>query len=219
MNRAASTSPDDSRGRPSPGASARGGRGRHSPPPGDDRELVRRIAAGDEAALAALYDRWSTLVHTMAAQLVADTDDAAEVVEEVFWQAWRQARRYEEGRGAVSTWLVVMARSRAIDRLRSRRRTRETESPGEGADIQSVPAPEDSGAGAEAAERREMVARALGSLPEEQRETVELAYFRGMSQSEIAAHTGQPLGTVKTRARLALQKLREKLSALGESPQ
>ncbi|HEX2188596.1 MAG TPA: sigma-70 family RNA polymerase sigma factor [Longimicrobiaceae bacterium] len=184
---------------------------------GRDCELVRRMAAGDQAALAALYDRWSTLVHSVAARRVADAEDAAEVVEEVFWQAWRQAGEYREGRGAVSTWLGMIARSRAHDRLRSRRRERETETPAGLAVLQGFPAADDPALGAERAERRDLVERALGTLPADQREAVELAYFRGMSQSEIAAHTGQPLGTVKTRARLALQKLREKLSALREA--
>lgn len=175
------------------------------------------MTSGDEAALATLYDRWSTLVHSVAAQTLADADDAAEVVEEVFWQAWRQAGRYQEGRGAVSTWLGMIARSRALDRVRSRRKAREVEAPVGTAALHAFPAAgEDPALGAESAERSRLVSLAMGSLPPEQRETVELAYFRGMSQSEIAAHTGQPLGTIKTRARLALQKLREKLAALRE---
>ncbi|MEW5927053.1 MAG: sigma-70 family RNA polymerase sigma factor [Gemmatimonadota bacterium] len=171
---------------------------------------------GDEAALAALYDRWVTLVHSVAIQLLEDPDDAAEVVEEVFWQVWRQPESYQEGRSAVSTWLTMITRSRAIDRRRSRarRRQREVELPEDEAEI---PSDSDSGDpldGADAAERREIVALAIGALPADQRHTIELAYFRGMSQSEIAEHTGQPLGTVKTRVRLAFQKLREKLSIL-----
>jgi RNA polymerase sigma-70 factor (ECF subfamily) len=205
---------------PSPDGPAGGGalgRGPPVPGPGEDRELVRRVSAGEEDALAALYDRWSTLVHSVVSQTVADADDAAEVVEEVFWQAWRQAGRYREERGAVSTWLAVMARSRALDRVRARRRVRETESPAAPGALLAIPAEGDPLQGAESAERREIVALALGALPADQRETVELAYFRGMSQSEIAAHTGQPLGTIKTRARLALRKLRDRLSVLREA--
>jgi RNA polymerase sigma-70 factor (ECF subfamily) len=183
-----------------------------------DHELLRRMAAGEEAALAALYDRWSTLVHSVAVHVLADADDAAEVVEEVFWQAWRQARDYREGRGAVSTWLAMIARSRALDRVRSRRRFRETEAPAAPSVLAAVPADPDGDPlrGAEASERSAIVARALRALPADQRETVELAYFRGMSQTEIAAYTGQPLGTVKTRVRLAFQKLRDGLSVLRE---
>ena len=185
-----------------------------------DRELVRRMAAGDEAALGELHDRFSTLVHSVVLRIVGDADDAEEVLEETFWQAWRQAGRYEEGRGGIGTWLVMMARSRAVDHVRSRRRFREERweelpEPGEpGRDSDATePSPLES---AQADEVRRVVADAVAKLPPEQRQTVELAYFRGMSQTEIAEATGQPLGTVKTRARLALQKLREALAVLRE---
>ncbi|HET7233889.1 MAG TPA: sigma-70 family RNA polymerase sigma factor [Longimicrobium sp.] len=185
-----------------------------------DRKLVRRMSAGDEAALGELHDRFSTLLHSVVLRIVGDPDDAEEVLEETFWQAWRQAGRYEEGRGGIGTWLVMMARSRAVDRVRSRRRFREER-------WDELPEPVESGPGIGSAppspldsahddEVRRVVARAVATLPPEQRETVELAYFRGLSQSEIAQTTGQPLGTVKTRARLALQKLREALSVLRE---
>ncbi len=187
-------------------------------PPGDDNALVRRMAAGDESALGLLYDRWSPLLHSVARRIVTDPDDAEEVVEEAFWQAWRQAGRYEAGRGGVSTWLTMIVRSRALDRVRARGRIREERwaelpepSPGES---ESVPVAPD--ASAEQDEQRRLIAAAVAQLPAEQRETVELAYFRGLSQSEIAAALGQPLGTIKTRARLALQKLRESLVVLRE---
>ncbi len=179
------------------------------------------MAAGDENALAALYDRWHALVHSVALQVTGDRGDAEEVVEETFWQAWRQAGRYEAGRGSISTWLTMMARTRALDLARSRRRARaeerwedlpESADPPAG-DAPPEPTPFESAA---QAETRRIVAEALATLPAEQRETVELAYFRGMSQTEIAAATGQPLGTVKTRARLALRKLRDALSMLRE---
>jgi RNA polymerase sigma-70 factor, ECF subfamily len=185
-----------------------------------DCELVRRMAAGDEAALGELHDRHATLLHSVVVRIVGDPSDAEEVLEETFWQAWRQAGRYEEGRGGISTWLVMMARSRALDRVRSRRRFREErweelpEPAKLGADDDGLsPSPLDD---AQADEVRRVVARAVATLPPEQRQTVELAYFRGMSQTEIAEATGQPLGTVKTRARLALQKLREALAVLRE---
>jgi RNA polymerase sigma-70 factor, ECF subfamily len=182
-----------------------------------DRELVRRMAAGDESALGTLYDRYSPLLHSVARRIVGDPDDAEEVLEETFWQAWRQAGRYEESRGGLSTWLVMIARSRAVDRVRARRRVREErwdELPEPAADTAGDDvSPLDS---AQMDEVRRMVGRAVATLPPEQRQTVELAYFRGLSQSEIAEVTGQPLGTVKTRARLALQKLREALVVLRE---
>lgn len=223
MDPATSPHPSGPAELPLVGAPELDGRGTASPPlspapESRDHELLRRMAAGEETALAALYDRWSTLVHSVAVHVVADADDAAEVVEEVFWQAWRQAGDYREGRAAVSTWLAMIARSRALDRVRSRRRFRETESPAGAAALAALPADPagDPLRGAESSERSAIVARALRALPADQRETVELAYFRGMSQTEIAAYTGQPLGTVKTRVRLAFQKLRDGLSVLRE---
>ena len=189
-----------------------------APPPKDDHALVRRMAAGDESALGTLYDRYSPLLHSVVLRIVGDPDDAEEVLEDAFWQAWRQAGRYEESRGGLSTWLVMIARSRAVDRVRARRRFREErwdelpDAPADPAD-ESAPSPFDA-AGSD--ELRRIVGRALAALPAEQRQAVELAYFRGLSQTEIAEATGQPLGTVKTRARLALQKLREALVTLRE---
>ena len=186
-----------------------------------DRELVRRMAAGEEAALGALYDRWASLVYSLVMHLLGDADEAEEVVEETFWQAWRQATRYEASRGAVSTWLTTIGRSRALDRLRARRRLREEPlsqiSARQTARVADAPlAADDPLAGAEASERRAIVVAALEALPPEQREVIELAYFSGLSQSEIAAQTAQPLGTVKTRVRLAMDKLRDRLDMLRD---
>lgn len=184
-----------------------------------DGELLRRMAAGDESALGTLYDRWSPLVHSVVARIVGDADDAEELVEEAFLQAWRQAGRYEGTRGGVSTWLVVIARSRALDRVRlaGHRRAAAAE-PLENAESAGSLLPDTHTplAAAEIAETRQIVHAALEKLPPDQRETLEMAYFKGMSQSEIAEATGQPLGTVKTRCRLGLQKLREALSVLRE---
>jgi len=185
---------------------------------GDDRDLMRGMAAGDEAALAALYDRWSPAVHSVALHVLGDADDAEDVVEDTFWQAWRQAGAYQHTRGTVATWLLTIARSRALDRARARRRRRE-----EAVDVLpdlpaasgDAPAAADPLRGAELAELRVTVRAALDALPEEQRRALELAYFGGMSQTEIAEHTRQPLGTVKTRMRLGLGKLREALAVLS----
>jgi RNA polymerase sigma-70 factor (ECF subfamily) len=184
-----------------------------------DGALLRRMAAGDESALGALYDRWAGLVHSVVTRIVADAGDAEELVEETFLQAWRQAGRYQGARGGVSTWLVVMARSRALDRVRlaGHRRAAAAE-PLESAESAGALLP-DTGTpldAAEIAETRQIVHAALEKLPADQRETLEMAYFKGMSQSEIAEATGQPLGTVKTRCRLGLRKLREALSVLRE---
>lgn len=181
-----------------------------------DRELVARMSAGDDAALAQFYDRWSRPVFALVLHLVRDGDDAEDVVEEAFWQAWRQASRYDASRGQVGTWLLAIARTRALDRLRSRRRLREEPltpvSLGDSDEGGATAATDDPSHRAEASERRAIVASALQALPREQREVLELAYFAGLSQAEIADRTGQPLGTVKTRTRLAANKLRESLA-------
>ena len=170
------------------------------------------MRAGDEGALAALYERWCDRVHSLAVHLLRDARDAEDIVEETFWQAWRGATRYDTARGSVGTWLLTICRSRALDRLRSRRRRPE--------DTTLDDVPETIAPGADAAE--EMVAAetgrivrsAMAELPAEQRQVIELAYFRGLSQSEIAEKTGQPLGTIKTRVRLAMSKLRERLAPM-----
>lgn len=178
------------------------------------------MASGHEQALGALYDRWVTLVHSLVLRLVQDTNDAEEVVEEAFWQAWNQAGRYDEARGAVSTWLTTIARSRALDRVRARQRLREEPwsqlDPQQTEMTREVEAEGDPLQHAEASEQRAIVLAALGALPREQRQTLELAYYGGLSQSEIATATGQPLGTVKTRVRLGMEKLRERLGMLRE---
>ena len=183
---------------------------------GSDAALVRRMAAGDDRALGALYDKWQAVVHGVVARMLRQPDDIEDVVEETFWQAWRQASRFDPARGAVQTWLLTIARSRALDRVRALRRRRE--SPLEGDDgevvVQQVAA-SDPGLDAEDAERRRVVTAALSQLPTEQREALELGYYGGLSQSEIAERTGQPLGTVKTRMRLAMQKLRSQLQILS----
>src|SRR5215210_2755487 len=185
----------------------------------EDVSLVTRMAAGDDQALGALYDRWHPIVHGVVSRMLRQPDDVEDVVEEAFWQAWRQASRFDPTRGAVQTWLLTIARSRALDRVRSLRRRRED--PLEGEDGQVVTqqmAEGDPGLDAEASERRTIVVAALADLPQEQREALELGYFGGLSQSEIAERTGQPRGTVKTRMRLAMTKLRGQLQLLREEP-
>ena len=186
-----------------------------------DRELVRQMSASEEQALGIFYDRWAPLVHSLVIHLLDDAGEAEDVVEETFWQAWRQASRYDQSRGSVSTWLVTIARSRALDRARSRRRRKEDSLTQLGESdaarvtrvgVDAANPHED----AEASDRRSAVIKALCTLPEEQREALQLAYFGGLSQTEIADKTGQPLGTVKTRTRLAMQKLRTQLKTLHE---
>ena len=170
------------------------------------------MVEADETALGALYDRWVRSLYSLVLHLLKDPDEAEDVVEETFWQAWRKAGSYEPSRGAVSTWLLTIGRRKALDRLRARKRSRE-DLLGDDRSFADLPSSEpDPSLDAESVEIRENVRQALNGLPAEQREVLELGYFSGLSQSEIADVTGQPLGTVKTRMRLAMQKLREPLS-------
>ena len=170
------------------------------------------MVEADETALGALYDRWVRSLYSLVLHLLKDPDEAEDVVEETFWQAWRKAGSYEPSRGAVSTWLLTIGRRKALDRLRARKRSRE-DLIGTDRSFDDLPSSEpDPSIDVEGAELRENVRLALNTLPSEQREVLELGYFNGLSQSEIADVTGQPLGTVKTRMRLAMQKLREPLS-------
>jgi RNA polymerase sigma-70 factor (ECF subfamily) len=183
----------------------------------EDVALIRRVCEADEAALGALYDRWNRSVFSLVSQVLKDPDEAEDIVEETFWQAWRKAASYEQSRGAVSTWLLTIARRKALDRLRSRARQREEsldQNPGFVSLTSSEPDPSQL---AEGAERRAGLTAALNDLPAEQRRVLELGYFSGMSQSEIAQAIGEPLGPVKTRMRLAMQKLREPLAMHRES--
>ncbi|HMA24745.1 MAG TPA: sigma-70 family RNA polymerase sigma factor [Gemmatimonadaceae bacterium] len=188
-----------------------------------DAELVRRMQSGDERALGTFYDRWFPIVNGLVARMLKSADDVEDVVEETFWQVWRQASRFAEGRGSVQTWVLTIARSRALDRLRAARRRREDSIDGDdgevlmsSADPTFVRAASDPSLAAEHNERSQLIMAALAELPREQREALELGYFKGLTQSEIAERTGQPLGTVKTRMRLAMQKLRDRLSPLRE---
>lgn len=184
----------------------------------DDAALVARMGAGDEQAIGTLYDRWEHGVRTLAVRLVGDSTEAEDVVEEVFWQAWRQATRFDVNRGGAGTWLLTIARSRSLDRLRSLRRSRDEQGLDDLVDSgseQLASASADPLADVERGERSRIVREALRSLPAQQREALELAYFEGLSQTEIAERTSLPLGTVKTRMRLALQKLRERLGDLN----
>jgi RNA polymerase sigma-70 factor (ECF subfamily) len=181
----------------------------------DDLALLERMRGGDEAALATLYDRWSDRINSLAVHLLRDARDAEDIVEETFWQAWRSAARYDAARGSVGSWLLTICRSRALDRIRARRRRPE--------DTTLDDVPETAAPGVDAAdavvsdETGRIVRAALGELPLEQRQALELAYFGGLSQTEIAEKTGQPLGTIKTRMRLAMNKLRERLAPMNEA--
>jgi RNA polymerase sigma-70 factor, ECF subfamily len=183
------------------------------PSPAADGELVARAAAGDERAIGQLYDRYGAVLFAVAYRIAGQRADAEEVVLEAFAQAWREAPRFEAGRGSVAGWLTTIARSRALDLVRARSRrdrltaTAAADRPGTSPAMGDF-RPEPAGA-LDNDERRRQVRQALETLSAPQRQAIELAYFEGLSQSEIAERLQEPLGTVKTRVRLGMQKLRE----------
>jgi RNA polymerase sigma-70 factor, ECF subfamily len=175
--------------------------------------LVERVATGDQLALAALYDETNRLIYSLVLRVLGDMSSAEEVLIDVYTQVWRQAASYDSNRGTPLAWMATIARSRAIDRLRSgwqdqhRKESLDVlgEAPANAAN------PEESAA---ASERQRFVREALNLLTPEQRQVIELAYYSGLSHSEIAEKLNQPLGTVKTRTRLGMMKLREALAPL-----
>lgn len=176
------------------------------------QHLLEKCATRDQSALAALYDQSNRLVYTMALRILRDTADAEEVTLDVYMQVWKAAGNYSVERGSVGTWLVMLARTRAIDRLRAREsRTRLEDPLPEKTQFPAVtPSPEQE---AQGSRHRALVVSALESLSPEQRQAVELAIFSGFTHSELAIRLNQPLGTVKTRVRQGMMKLR---AALGE---
>ena len=171
-----------------------------------DSELVARAAAGDERAVGLLYDRYGTVLYAVAFRVLGERADAEEVVLEAFTQAWRDAPRFEPGRGSVAGWLTTIARSRALDLVRARTRRSRITAAAAAAAPAAPPGPDSA---LDHEERRREVRRALDALSPTQRQAIELAYFEGLSQSEIAERLQEPLGTIKTRVRLGMQKLRE----------
>ena len=177
-----------------------------------DRAILVRIAAGDQGALGALYDRHGRSVFSLASRIVTDRGDAEDVVQDVFAQAWRQADRYDAARATVTGWLLMMTRARAIDRVRARTARPLT------ADDEMPDLPDPDPGQEAAAITSEAVARlqqALRDLPAAQRTALELAYYEGLTQADIAQKLREPLGTIKTRMRSALQKLRAVLQSGG----
>ena len=190
------------------------------PSPTDDATLVAAMRCRDERALAALYDRYAPVLLAHVSRLLRDRAEAEGVLLETFMQAWERADRYDPTRGSVVCWLLMMARTRALDALRaSGRRERAAERAAaddpEGAQMVSDPA-YDPARGAERGDEAVAVAAALRTLSEVQRAAIELAFFEGLSHSEIAERLSVPLGTIKTRIRAGLQRLREVLRPHGE---
>jgi RNA polymerase sigma-70 factor, ECF subfamily len=173
-----------------------------------DSALVEKMMAGDESALAALYDRYSGMLFAMLLRILRDRHAAEEVLQDLFLQLWRNAGSFDASRGSLPAWLMVIGRNRAISRLR-RRDSQEVLEDVEAWPANAVASSLDIENETQRAQLMARLRTALAALPSEQREAVELAYFEGMTQTEIAERTGSPLGTVKSRVRAALQSLKE----------
>lgn len=181
----------------------------------DDVRMVKQMAAGESAALGRFYDRWSAHVYATVMAIVRSDQDAEEIVGDCFWQAWNQASRFDASRGQVKSWILNIARSRALDRLKAVKRRREEDLESAPADLFAAPSMVEEQLDEET--RARQVAVALRVLPLAQRQVLEMAYYGGLTQTEIADSTGEALGTVKTRIRLGMQKLRETLGPLERS--
>ncbi len=178
-----------------------------------DLELLAQISKQDREALATLYDRYGRRVFALAVRILNDPVGSEEVTQDVFMSVWRRGASYTSKKGKFTTWMFSIAHNRTIDELRKRRRdrSRENDDIEDHYDLKSSDiSPADA---AVAQSEYAKVKAAMDKLPEEQKSMVELSYFKGLTQTEIATKTGQPLGTVKTRMRLALKKLRVALSA------
>ncbi len=178
----------------------------------EDVELLKAVALKDESALAQVYDRYRVILFGLLVRILNNRQEAEDVLQEVFLQVWRRAADFDENRGRPFTWLVTLARSRAIDRLRSLAARERVALAGAKEESEAV---SDAASDAYRSEQRGLVTAALAQLPEEQQQALMLAYFEGLTQSEIAARLGTPLGTVKTRMRTGMMKLREALSGKG----
>lgn len=178
----------------------------------DERALVDRLVSRDQTALGELHDRYARVVYGMALKISGSPGEAEDVTIDTFWQVWQQANRYDPVRGSVGAWICTIARSRALDRLRTQRRSPliATDEPPERVDLKVDEDPEQD---VFLAERSAIVRSALGELSDSQREAIELAFYHGLSHAEIADRLNEPLGTIKTRIRLGLSKMRERMAA------
>ena len=170
--------------------------------PKEEAALIARIRSGDESAMGDLYDRYSGVVYGVALRVLGNTTSAEDVVQEVFLQLWRNPQAFDVDRGRMAPWLAVIARNRSIDLLRKRPMEE---------DIDELPISTGVNLEDEAAQKiaADKVRAVMGQLPAEQRKALEMAYFEGLTHTEIAGRTGEPLGTVKTRIRSALMALRK----------
>ena len=174
----------------------------------DEPQWMTQIAQKNQTALSQLYDRYAQIIYSIAYRSLGSVEESEEVLMDVFAQVWRTADRYDQAKARVDTWLFMIARSRIFDRLRSgQRRGKVTDALIAFDAVDQILENED----VEISERRELVSTAMGKLPIEQRQVLELSYYGGFSHREISDQTGLALGTVKTRIRLGLDKLRSSL--------
>lgn len=185
--------------------------------PGDDRnreqvQLVAAMARGDKAALAALYDQLGGPLYSLAHRMLADQAEAQDLVQDIFLQVWRTAASYDPARGSVFSWTATLIRNRAIDRIRMRQRRSELLA-GAAPELQpaALGGDTDSGGSLWLREKAAAVRAALAALAPDQQQAIELAYFSGLTQQEIAAKLNEPLGTIKARIRRGLIKLKDRL--------
>jgi RNA polymerase sigma-70 factor (ECF subfamily) len=183
-----------------------------------DADLIGRAAEGDARALEVLYDRYSRVVFSFGLRIVGDPQLAEELLQEVFFRAWQQGGSFRSNKGSFITWLLSITHNMAIDEVRKRRRRpQKADSEDPESVLAAVP---DSGPDVEdevwLGALRDTIGGAMASLPPAQRQAIEMAYFRGLTQREIAEQLGEPLGTIKTRMRLGMQKLRDQLEGNQE---
>jgi RNA polymerase sigma-70 factor (ECF subfamily) len=175
-------------------------------PAGSDEALIDRVRAKDEKAMVAIFDRYATMVYSVALRVLREPAQAEDVMQEILLQVWNMPDRFARGRGSLGAWLAVVSRNRAIDVLRQRR-------PTESCDEVVLASGTNLASEVEQRAMMEKVRGVMRNLPVEQQRSVELSFFEGLSHSEIAARTGDPLGTVKTRIRAALISLRKGIEA------
>jgi RNA polymerase sigma-70 factor (ECF subfamily) len=174
--------------------------------PEDDAGLLTRVESGDELAMAVLFDRYSKIVYSVSLRVLRDTASAEDVMQEIFMQIWRNPNSFVAARGSLGGWLAVVSRNRSIDTLRRKR-------PSEQVEEMNLPSSSNLADEAERSIMMERARSAIQVLPVEQRKTLEMAFFDGLTHSEISEMTGDPLGTVKTRIRSALSTLRKAFQA------
>ena len=175
-----------------------------------DHALIQQIGAGDQKAFGLLYDRYKTLVFSLAVKIAGNHETAEDITLDVFTQIWEKAERYHSEKGSVKGWIASLARYRSIDTLR-RRKVRSDINRPQWSDVQleKIPSNDNTGEALELAETRKKVSNAIAILPEDQQEVLAMAYFEGYTHRQIAEALNEPLGTIKTRIRLGLQKLRQ----------